>query len=97
MNDRILRNVMQRLSLRKPQADSLEILADILERTDLSKGADPDAALAAVQAAATERGWLKIEDSSGRFRLYMFRSRHRHWQNAADGCVRRLSIPDGAE
>ncbi len=62
MRDRILRNVTQRLSLRKPQADSLEILAEILERTALCKGADPAAALAAIQAAAAERGWLKIED-----------------------------------
>src|SRR5579885_543979 len=62
MNNRILRNVAQRLSLRKPQADSLEILAEILERTQLCKGADPAAALAAIQALAAERGWLKIED-----------------------------------
>ena len=62
MTDRIRRNVAQRLSLRKPQADSLEILADILERTGLSRGTDPSAALAAVQAGAAERGSLQIED-----------------------------------
>lgn len=62
MTDRLLRNVTQRLSLRKPQADSLEILADILHRTELCKGADPAAALAAVQAAAAEHGWLNVED-----------------------------------
>jgi type III restriction enzyme len=62
MTDRILRNVTQRLSLRKPQADSLEILAAALGRTDLYKGADPAAALAAIQAASEEHGWLKVED-----------------------------------
>jgi type III restriction enzyme len=62
MIDRILRNVTQRLSLRKPQADSLEILADVVQRMELYKGADPSAALTAVQAAAKEHGWLKVED-----------------------------------
>jgi type III restriction enzyme len=62
MTDRILRNVIQRLSLRKPQADSLEVLADVLQRMELYKGADPAAALTAVRAAAAEHGWLKVED-----------------------------------
>jgi type III restriction enzyme len=67
MSDRTLRNVTQRLSLRKPQADSLEILADILQRMELCKGADPAAALAAVQAVAEEHGWLKVEDFERNF------------------------------
>jgi type III restriction enzyme len=49
MNDRIVRTISQRLSLRKPQADSLEILADILGRIELSKGGDPATALAAIR------------------------------------------------
>lgn len=40
MTNRHLRAVTQRLSLRKPQADSLEILAEVLERVTLAKGAD---------------------------------------------------------
>jgi type III restriction enzyme len=43
--------ISQRLSLRKPQADSLEILADVLGRIELSKDGDPAAALEAIRDA----------------------------------------------
>lgn len=49
MSDRNVRSISHRLSLRKPQSDSLEILADVLGRIDLSKGGDPAAALAAIR------------------------------------------------
>ena len=49
MSDRNVRTISQRLSLRKPQSDSLEILADVLGRIELSKDADPAAALAAIR------------------------------------------------
>lgn len=49
MIDRNVRTISQRLSLRKPQSDSLEILADVLGRIDLSKDADPEATLAAIR------------------------------------------------
>jgi type III restriction enzyme len=49
MSDRTVRTITQRLSLRKPQSDSLEILADILGRIELSKGGDPAAALEAIR------------------------------------------------
>ncbi|MBL8586052.1 MAG: DEAD/DEAH box helicase family protein [Bradyrhizobiaceae bacterium] len=52
-----LKMVTQRLSLRPPQARSLEILVEVLERIELGKGADPAAALAAVGAA-----WPQVED-----------------------------------
>lgn len=48
MTDRIARTISQRLSLRKPQSESLEILADVLSRIELSKGCDAAAALAAI-------------------------------------------------
>ncbi len=51
MSDRNVRTISQRLSLRKPQSDSLEILADVLGRIDLSKDSDPEATLAAVRDA----------------------------------------------
>jgi type III restriction enzyme len=51
MSDRTVRTISQRLSLRKPQADSLEILADVLGRIELSKGGDPAAALEAIRDA----------------------------------------------
>ena len=51
MSDRIARTISHRLSLRKPQAESLEIFADALARIDLSKDADPAAALAAIRDA----------------------------------------------
>lgn len=51
MNERIFRSISQRLSLRKPQADSLEILSDVLGRIELSKDSDPHSALAAIRAA----------------------------------------------
>jgi len=49
MADRALRAVTQRLSLRKPQADSLEILAEVLERVTLGKDTDPASALTVVR------------------------------------------------
>lgn len=49
MTDRTVRSIGQRLSLRKPQSDSLEILADVLSRVELSKGYDAKAALAAIR------------------------------------------------
>lgn len=52
MIDRIVRTINQRLSLRKPQADSLEILADVLGRVELSKGGDAGAALEAIRDAS---------------------------------------------
>nr|WP_233285360.1 DEAD/DEAH box helicase family protein [Bradyrhizobium acaciae] len=39
------------MSLRKPQAESLEILADVLERIDLSRDGTADAALATIRDA----------------------------------------------
>jgi type III restriction enzyme len=56
-SDRILRQIKARLSLRQPQADSLDILADILERIAFDKEGDPVAALAAIQAA-----WPSVTD-----------------------------------
>lgn len=52
-----LKIVTQRLSLRPPQARSLEILADGLELIHLAKGADPAAALAAIRGA-----WPRVEE-----------------------------------
>ena len=49
MSDRTVRTISQRLSLRKPQVDSLEILADVASRIALSKGGDPATALAAIR------------------------------------------------
>lgn len=49
MTDRHVRTISQRLSLRKPQADSLEILADVLGRIDLSKESDVIAALESIR------------------------------------------------
>jgi type III restriction enzyme len=51
VSDRILRTIVQRLSLRKPQADSLEVLVDVLARIALSKDGDVAGALAAVRDA----------------------------------------------
>ena len=49
MSERIIRAISQRLSLRKPQADSLEILADVLSKLDLTKNSDPASALSALR------------------------------------------------
>ncbi|MFZ4126318.1 MAG: DEAD/DEAH box helicase family protein, partial [Rickettsiales bacterium] len=48
--NRILQSVTSRLSLRKPQAESLEILATLLEKLALSKTPDTAATLEAVRA-----------------------------------------------
>jgi len=49
VTDRTVRTISQRLSLRKPQVDSLEILADVASRIALEKSGDPAAALAAIR------------------------------------------------
>jgi type III restriction enzyme len=49
VSDRTVRTISQRLSLRKPQVDSLEILADVLTKMELTKGGDPAAELAAIR------------------------------------------------
>jgi len=40
MADRILSQLNARMSLRKPQTRSLEILADVLSKIEVSKAAD---------------------------------------------------------
>src|SRR6478736_4544432 len=47
---RSLRQIKARLSLRAPQADSLDILADILDRMTFKKGADLAATLESIRA-----------------------------------------------
>jgi len=47
--DRIRANIKARLSLRDPQADSLDILANVLERVPFSREPDLDKVLAAIQ------------------------------------------------
>ena len=49
MTDRIARSISQRLSLRKPQSESLEVLADVVGRIELYKGGDAAAALAVIR------------------------------------------------
>jgi type III restriction enzyme len=51
VSERIVRSITQRLSLRRPQSDSLEILADVLGKIELSKEPDLDTALAVVREA----------------------------------------------
>jgi type III restriction enzyme len=48
--DRVLRQIKARLSLRQPQADSLDILADILDRMAFEKNADLAAILETISA-----------------------------------------------
>jgi len=48
-DDKLLRQISQRLSLRKPQEESLEILCDVVNRIELSKEVDLDAALITIQ------------------------------------------------
>lgn len=67
MTDRTLRTISQRLSLRKPQADSLEILGEILERVTIGKRADLASTLKIVQALCSEFGWSKVEDFEREF------------------------------
>jgi type III restriction enzyme len=50
MLQRQLHQIKARLSLRTPQAEALDILADVLETLDFSKGADIAAALDALKA-----------------------------------------------
>ena len=58
----VTRTIIQRLSLRHPQAASLEILADVIEKIGELKDADPVASLAAIKAA-----YPKVEDFEREF------------------------------
>jgi len=49
VTERIVRTIAQRLSLRKPQAECLEILADVIDRISLAKDYDLKSALLAIQ------------------------------------------------
>lgn len=49
-DERIQRQISQRLSLRSPQEQSLAILADVVSKSDLSKDVDLKAALDTIQA-----------------------------------------------
>jgi type III restriction enzyme len=49
VTDRTVRSICQRLSLRAPQADSLEILAEVLTRIGAAKDADSAATLAVIR------------------------------------------------
>lgn len=53
-HDRIRANIKARLSLRDPQADSLDILADVLERVAFNRDPDLEKVLAAIQAKYPE-------------------------------------------
>ena len=70
MSDRTVRTISQRLSLRKPQVDSLEILADVLTKMELTKGGDPAAELAAIRDF-----YPSVEDSNMSFRPCALRLR----------------------
>jgi type III restriction enzyme len=59
---RIVRMVTQRLSLRPPQATSLEILDDVLSRIEINKLTDMHAALSAIQSV-----YPKVEDLEREF------------------------------
>ncbi len=62
MTDRQLRAIIQRLSLRKPQAESLEILAGVLDCIGLGSDALPTGRLETIQAFCRERGIPPIEE-----------------------------------
>ena len=50
-DERIQRQITQRLSLRSPQEHSLALLADVVSKIDLSKDTDLTAALEMIQAS----------------------------------------------
>lgn len=50
MNEGLIQQISARLSLRKPQQESLRILADVLDRIPLAKDADLATALATIRA-----------------------------------------------
>ncbi len=53
-SDRIRANIKARLSLRDPQADSLDILADVLDRMSFNRDPDLDKVLGVIQAKYPE-------------------------------------------
>lgn len=59
---RVMRTITQRLSLRKPQSDSLEILGQILESVELTKQGNADTAKEIIQKLCQENNWPVIQD-----------------------------------
>ena len=49
-DEKLVQQISQRLSLRKPQERSLDILRDVVARIDLSKAVDLEEALADIQS-----------------------------------------------
>ena len=67
IDTRALRQIGQRLSLRKPQTESLRLLADVIDLIDPSKETDVAGALESVQAAYPE-----VEDFERDFPSFCF-------------------------
>ncbi|MCA3739358.1 MAG: DEAD/DEAH box helicase family protein [Phenylobacterium sp.] len=67
MDNRALHQISQRLSLRKPQAESLKRLADVIDLIDPSKDTDVSGALEAVKAAYPD-----VEDFERDFPSFCF-------------------------
>lgn len=65
--NRIVRQLCARMSLRAPQSRSLEILADVLDRIETGKAADPVAQLAAIRAE-----YASVEDFEREFASLCF-------------------------
>jgi type III restriction enzyme len=62
MTERTVRTVTQRLSLRKPQAESLEILAEVLDNVNLANGVALMDTLDVIQTICRKRGLPQVED-----------------------------------
>ena len=92
MTAREVRTITQRLSLRKPQADSLELLGDLLNAINLGK----DMPL----APCPRRRAGRMAAGAGfraQFPLCLLQPRDGRRQDAADGRLYHLSVPDATQ
>jgi type III restriction enzyme len=90
VSDRTVRTISQRLSLRKPQTDSLEILADIVTKIELTKGGDTAAMLAAIRDF-----YPGVEAFEHDFPSLCFCHCDRRRQDSPHGRVHFLPLPHG--
>ncbi len=75
MSDRTVRTICQRLSLRQPQIDSLEILADVLAKVELTKGGDP----------AAGNAWLYTADGIWNRGPFTLKALYAQWNLSGSG------------
>lgn len=94
---RAVTQITQRLSLRKPQAEALRRLDDIVDLIAPSKDTDVEATREAVRQVYGPMPDARFEEFERDFPVDLLRARHRRREDAADGSVHQLPLHDRKE